>query len=127
MTKTKLLSLTTTGAVFVSLLFTGVAPTSNVQAASYIKVHYTFKKGNKAFSHKSFKVKENAKVITGLKKGWHVKSTNGFITSIAGRSQNKRKNIYWTYTINGKFASKGAYQQPLHRNDRVVWKLAGIK
>ena len=38
MTKTKLLSLTTTGAVFVSLLFTGVAPTSNVQAASYIKV-----------------------------------------------------------------------------------------
>lgn len=47
MTKTKLLSLTTTGAVFVSLLFTGVAPTSNVQAASYIKVHYTLKKGTR--------------------------------------------------------------------------------
>ena len=68
MTKIKLLSLPTTAAVFVSLLFTGVAPTSNAQAASYIKVHYTLKKGNKAFSHKSFKVKKNAKVMTGLKK-----------------------------------------------------------
>lgn len=68
MTKTKLFSLTTTGAVFVSLLFTGVAPTTNAQAASYIKVHYTLKKGNKSFAHKSFKVKKNAKVITGLKK-----------------------------------------------------------
>ena len=127
MTKTKLLSLTTTGAVFVSLLFTGVAPTSNVQAASYIKVHYTLKKGNKAFSHKSFKVKKNAKVITGLKKGWHVKSTNGFVTSIAGRSQNKSKNISLTYTITVIFDSKVSYQQHFLIHDRVVWKLAGIK
>ncbi|WP_286822617.1 DUF4430 domain-containing protein, partial [Lactobacillus sp. UBA5813] len=35
-------------------------------------------------------------------------------------SQNKSKKIYWTYTVNGKWAN-AANKVYLHNKDRVVW------
>ena len=76
-----------------------------------ISVNYTLKEGKKTFDKKTVKVPKKAKVIAGLKKAWKVKETKGFITANDGKTQNPKKKIYWTYTINNKFASKGANEQ----------------
>ncbi|WP_374955781.1 DUF4430 domain-containing protein [Lactobacillus bombicola] len=49
---------------------------------------------------------------------------NGFITAIDGKSQDTHKQIYWTYTINGKFANKGAAEQKVNNHDKVKFTLA---
>ena len=64
---------------------------------------------------------------TGLKKGWTVKASKGFITEIAGKKQNVAKKTYWLYTINGKMAQKGATEQPVKNHDKVVFDLSVTK
>ncbi|MBA1392367.1 DUF4430 domain-containing protein [Lactobacillus sp. XV13L] len=76
---------------------------------------------------KTVKVPQKTTVLTGLKKAWKVDSTKGFITAIDNRKQDAKKKIYWTYTINGKFASKSANQQKLAKNDEVKFTLAKMK
>jgi ABC-type uncharacterized transport system auxiliary subunit len=120
-------------AITVSLVFAAsLSACSNNQKQSKpkntnIQVSYTLKEKNHAFAHKNFKLKKNAKVMTGLKKGWAVKSNKGFITEIAGKSQKPKQKIYWTYTINGKWANKGANQQTLKNHDQVQFKLDKVK
>lgn len=43
------------------------------------------------------------------------------ITQINGQSQGDGK--YWLYSINGRFATKGASVQTVNENDRVTWEL----
>lgn len=105
----------------------GYEGTQNVQkvdASSKIRTTYTLKVNKKNYKKKTVKLPKNSTVMKGLKKLWSVKSTNGFITSIAGKRQNPAKKIYWTYTINGKFAQKGAAIQKLANKDKVVFTLA---
>ena len=86
------------------------------------------KQGKKTVSDKSVKIpKKKAKVITGLKKAWKVQETTGFITSIDGKKQNPKKKIYWTYTINGKWATKGADKQAVANKDKVKFTLDKVK
>jgi hypothetical protein len=93
-----------------------------------IPVTYELRENNRAFAKKTIQVPKNkAVVLTGLQKGWSVKAANGFITSIAGKSQNTAKKIYWLYTVNGKMASKGASQQKVQAKDKVVFNLAPTK
>lgn len=97
-------------------------------AAATISVTYELRENNQAFAKKTIQVpKSNAVVLTGLKKGWSVKAANGFITSIAGKSQNTAKKVYWLYTVNDKMASKGAAQQKVQAKDKVVFNLAPTK
>ena len=101
---------------FLTLFLTGCSNNSSSTAKkssnNQITVNYTLKQGKKTVSDKSVKIpKKKAKVITGLKKAWKVQETKGFITSIDGKKQNPKKKIYWTYTINGKWATKGADKQ----------------
>lgn len=124
MNKTKLTK--RAGLVFTISILTfgsiGVANANNqpVQAAKTIKVTYTLKNGKKRIAHKTIRVKKNTTVLAGLKKCWKVKSSHGFVTSIHGYSQNKRKGLYWTYTVNGKWAS-AANKVHLHNKNKVVW------
>lgn len=93
-----------------------------------ISVTYTLQEGKKDLATKKVKLpKKNAKVMTGLQKAWKVKQTKGFITSIDGKSQNPKKKIYWTYTVNGKWANKGANQYAVHNKDKVKFTLAKVK
>lgn len=88
-----------------------------------IKVTYTLKQGKKTVKTKKTTLKQNDKVITGLKKNWKVKEAKGFITSIDGMKENQKKGIYWTYTINGKQVNKLANQQTLKNKDKVQFTL----
>ncbi len=76
---------------------------------------------------KTVKVPQKSTVMTGLKKAWKVDSNKGFITAIDGKKQNAKKKIYWTYTINGKYATKGANQQKVANKDKVKFTLAKMK
>ncbi|GAF38763.1 hypothetical protein FC83_GL002030 [Agrilactobacillus composti DSM 18527 = JCM 14202] len=102
------------------------ADTTPVQAAAKqtITTTYTLKQGKKTISKKTTKVAKNATVLTGLKKNWSVKQSKGFVTAIDGHKQNTKQKLYWTYTINGKMASKGVTQQKLQNNDKVVFNLS---
>lgn len=116
-------------ATIFTFTFAGYESTQNaetVNAASKIKVSYTLNVNNKNAKTKTVKLPKNSTVMKGLKKLWKVKSTEGFITSIDGKSQDKEKNIYWTYTINGKFANKGAAEQKLANKDKIKFTLAKI-
>lgn len=99
----------------------------NTKKNNQVTVTYTLREGKKDFSTKKIKLAKNAKVMTGLKKGWKVKENKGFITSIGGKSQNPKKKIYWTYTVNGKWANKGANQYPVHNKDKVKFTLDKVK
>lgn len=111
---------------FFTLALTGV---SNVNAApkkvnsNRISVNYTLKVGKKTVDSKKVKVPKKSKVITGLKKAWKVRETKGFVTAIDGKKQNPKKHIYWTYTINGKWATKGVDQQRVANKDKVKFTL----
>lgn len=115
---------------FFTLALTGV---SNVNAApkkansNQISVNYTLKVGKKTVDSKTVKVPKKSKVITGLKKAWKVQETKGFVTAIDGKKQNPKKKIYWTYTINGKWATKGVNQQKVANKDKVKFTLDKVK
>lgn len=115
---------------FFTLALTGC---SNVNAApkkansNQISVNYTLKEGKKTVDSKTVKVPKKSKVITGLKKAWKVQETKGFITAIDGKKQDPKKKIYWTYTINGKWATKGVTQQKVANKDKVKFTLDKVK
>lgn len=101
--------------------------TTKKSATNQISINYTLKEDKKTLDTKTVKVPKKAKVITGLRKAWKVKESKGFITAIDGKAQNPKKKIYWTYTINNKFASKGANVQAVNNKDQVKFTLAKMK
>lgn len=126
-------SLLFTIVAFLTLFLTGCSnsnssSSSNSAVKNQITVNYTLKEGKKTIDTKSIKIpKKKAKVITGLKKAWKVQETKGFVTSIDGKKQNPKKKTYWTYTINGKWASKGVDQQAVANKDKVKFTLDKVK
>lgn len=117
---------------FLTLVLTGCSSnnSSNAKntAKNQISVNYTLKEGKKTVDTKTVKIpKKKAKVITGLKKAWKVQETKGFVTAIDGKKQNPKKKIYWTYTINGKWASKGVDLQSVANKDKVKFTLDKVK
>ena len=128
MKKSKLSVLTGIATIF-TFTFAGYETTQNVQqvdASSKIKVTYTLKVHNKTYKKKTVKLPKHSTVMRGLRKCWKIKSDRGLITSIAGKSQNPSKKIYWTYKINGKFAQKGAAIQKLANKDKIKFTLAKV-
>lgn len=114
------------------LVLTGCSSSASSTAKSSSKpnqivVTYQLKENGKAFANKKITQPKKSVVMTGLKKGWKVKASKGFITEIAGKKQNVAKKTYWLYTINGKMAKKGASQQPVKNHDKVVFDLSVTK
>lgn len=97
-----------------------------------IGVTYSLQESKKNVAKKQVKVKKNATILEGLKKAWPVKMGKGaknsdMVVSINGKKQNPKQSIYWTYTLNGKYANKGIEQQKLHNKDKVKFTLAKMK
>lgn len=114
------------------LVLTGCSSSASSTAKSSSKpnqivVTYQLKENGKAFANKKITQPKKSVVMTGLKKGWKVKASKGFITEIAGKKQNVAKKTYWLYTINGKMAKKGASQQLVKNHDKVVFDLSVTK
>lgn len=122
----KTLIINVIGVFLVSLGLTGCSQQAAKTSSPKITVSYTLQENRHAFAHKQVKVAKKARVMTGLKKAWPVKTEKGFVTAIDGRKQEPAKKIYWTYTINHKFAQKGASQQPVHQGDKIKFTLAKV-
>ena len=147
--KKKILAVVVALAAFVGLFASQPVQKQNVQAAKTTKtakakkttkkakakkisVTYTLKDTTKAkkkqtLAKKTFKVKKGTTVFTVLKKAWKVsytKSSYGvFITKIKGLG-NKKKKLYWTYTVDGKMPMVAADKQKLTKNkSNVVFTL----
>ena len=108
-------------------MLTGYTNKDQKSSNNTIKVTYTLKQGKKTVATKKTTLKKNAKVITGLKKNWKVEESKGVITSIDGRKENQKKNIYWTYTVNGKKVNKLANEQTVKNNDKVQFTLDKVE
>lgn len=81
----------------------------------------------KELSAKNVTYQPNQTLLELLKKQFSVKEDNGFVTAIDGHAQDKDKGLYWTFTINGKMAEKGANDIKLSPNDQIVFNLATFK
>ena len=78
---------------------------------------------NKSVKFDNLPIAKNEKVLTLLKKHEKLAETGGFITKIAGVSQNAAKKQYWMYKVNGQLASKGAAQQAIKAGDKIEFYL----
>ena len=80
----------------------------------------------KQLSSKTVSFKTGANLLTVLKENFAIEEEQGFITSIDGHKQDKQKQKYWTFTIDGKSATKGAKEIVLKKNQPIVFDLAKI-
>ena len=108
------------------------SPTTTEQSsaqsqATTKKVTITLQEEGKELSAKNVTYQPNQTLLELLKKQFSVKEDNGFVTAIEGHAQDKDKGLYWTFTINGKMAEKGANDIKLSPNDQIVFNLATFK
>ncbi|MFQ9322302.1 MAG: DUF4430 domain-containing protein [Enterococcus durans] len=80
----------------------------------------------KQLSSKTVSFKTGDNLLTVLKENFAIEEEQGFITSIDGYKQDKQKQKYWTFTIDGKSATKGAKEIVLKKNQQIVFDLAKI-
>lgn len=91
----------------------------------YIRVTYILKNFRKRIGHKRIRLRRGTSVLSGLKRCWKVKYHHGkygaFVTSIHGYRENKKRGIYWTYKVHGKYANKSASAWKMRKNSKVTW------
>jgi hypothetical protein len=75
----------------------------------------------------AFSFSNSAFVLAGLKKAWTVKLQKGMVTQIGSHKQNAKKNVYWTYKVNGKTVKKGVQQQKVKNKDKITFNLNRYK
>ncbi|HEL1639739.1 TPA: DUF4430 domain-containing protein [Streptococcus suis] len=101
------------------------------QEAKQEEVHYTatiiVHFSEEKTVEKTVTVKKGDSVMDALEESFAVEETEGFITSIDGVSQDEATNTYWSYELNGEFASKGAENQLISENDKIVFSLTTFK
>lgn len=108
------------------------APSETQQSSSQTqtiteKVTITLEKEGKEITKKTVDYDSDQTLLQLLKQQFTVEEDNGFITAIDHYTQDKDKNLYWTFTINGKMAEKGANEIRLADKDQVVFNLATFK
>jgi hypothetical protein len=108
------------------------SPTATEQSSTYSqtkteKVTITLAQEGKELTKKTVDYQPKQTLLQLLKQQFTVEEENGFITAIDHHTQDKDKGIYWTFTINGHMAEKGANEIKLANNDKVVFNLAPFK
>lgn len=88
-----------------------------------ITVLIAIKEKDKELSSKNFEVEKDEFLLNVLKDNYNVVEEDNFITSIDDKNQNPNENIYWTYTVNGDFASVGANEYKLQDKDKIIFTL----
>jgi hypothetical protein len=96
--------------------------TSTVEVAKQ-EAKITLKEDNNQIATKTVQFKTGESLYDAMKANFAIKDEDGFITSIDDHQQDKAKNKYWTYTINGEMAMKGAKDITLKENDTIVFNL----
>lgn len=90
---------------------------------SKITISIVIREKENELSYQEFKVKKDEFLLNVLKDNYNVVEEDNFITSIDDKNQNPNENIYWTYTVNGDFASVGANEYKLQDKDKIIFTL----
>ncbi|WP_122647165.1 DUF4430 domain-containing protein [Enterococcus mediterraneensis] len=102
---------------------TDTAASTTTEKTTQQTVTITLKEDKQQIDSKKIEVKEKANLFDTMKENFTIKDEDGFITSIEGHEQDPKENKYWTYTINGEPAMKGAKETILKQGDKVVFEL----
>lgn len=105
---------------------TAASTTATSEKAETVKVAVALQEDGKDFDSKDVEVEKDTTIYDLMVKNFDAKDEGGFITSIDGKEQDKDKNIYWTYTVNGEAATKGAKEIKVNDGDKIVFNLAGM-
>lgn len=103
------------------------ATTTNVKTASTadqeneISIVLTLKNGEEEIANKELTIPEDKPLFDVLNDEFNVVEDNGLVTEIEGLKQDTDQQVYWTFTINGEWATKGVKETMLKDNDKVVF------
>ncbi|SDD46542.1 protein of unknown function [Terribacillus halophilus] len=87
------------------------------------QVTVTLTEDGKEISSKVVSFEEGDSLMDVMKENFDVEDDGGMITSINGHSQDKGKNKYWLYTVNGEMAEVGAADLELSEGDDIAFNL----
>lgn len=100
--------------------------TSSEQAAKQ-SAQITIKADGKETANQTVDFKEGDSLYEVMEQNFTIKADDGFITEIDGQKQDQKASKYWTFTINGEMATKGAKDIQLKNGDKVNFELAAMK
>ncbi len=100
--------------------------TSSEQIAQH-SAQVTIKADGKETANQTVKFKDGDSLYEVMEQNFAIKADDGFITEIDGQKQDQQASKYWTFTINGEMATKGAKDIVLKNGDKVVFELAEMK
>lgn len=103
---------------------TGKTGTStSISEAAKQTAKITIKEDETPLTSKTITFTKGQTLYEAMKENFAIKDKDGFITSIENHQQDQSKNKYWTYTINGEMAMKGAKDIKLKAKDDIVFTL----
>lgn len=70
-------------------------------------------------SNEEIETTETTSLLDIMEKDHELEVDNGMIIAIDGTRQDEQAGLYWTYTINGEWAEKGAGETFLKAGDQV--------
>jgi outer membrane murein-binding lipoprotein Lpp len=100
--------------------------TSSEQAAKQ-SAQIIIKADGKETANQTVDFKEGDSLYEVMEQNFAIKADNGFITEIDGHKQDQKASKYWTFTLNGEMATKGAKDIQLKNGDKVNFELAAMK
>ncbi|MEO1772236.1 DUF4430 domain-containing protein [Candidatus Enterococcus ferrettii] len=118
-------------------LITGCSPTGNTLTSSNqsttaskeekITISVKITDNTKEVSNKNVKITEGTSLMDLMKKEHKLEEKNGMITAIDGLKQDEQAGYYWTYTINGEWATKGAQETFVKNGDQVEFDYGKVE
>lgn len=118
-------------------LISGCSPTGNTTASSsettttstqeMITVNLKITDNDKEVSNEKVELAETTSLMDLMKSKHQVEEKDGMILAIDDLKQDEQAGYYWTYTINGEWATKGAQDTFLKDGDQVEFAYGKVE
>lgn len=118
-------------------LIGGCSPAGNTSASSsesttastqkMITVNLKITDNEKEVSNEKVEIAETSSLMDLMKKEHKLEEKDGMIIAIDDLKQDEQAGYYWTYTINGEWATKGAQETFLKDGDQVEFAYGKVE
>ncbi len=100
--------------------------TSSTQEKINVQVKVT-DKNKDTTSNEEIETTETTNLLDLMKQKHKLEEKDGLITAIDGLKQDEQAGYYWTYTINGEWATKGAQETFLKDGDQIEFAYGKVE
>lgn len=100
--------------------------TSSTQEKISVQIKVT-DKNKETTSNEEVKTTETTNLLDLMKQQHKLEEKDGLILAIDGLKQDEQAGYYWTYTINGEWATKGAQETFLKDGDQVEFAYGKVE